>query len=186
MLGSSAMLRLLAATVALAAVVPSVAAADTYVGLGIGPSLGFSGDHEQASQYEGDGRHLKVIGGMRWGQFSAEASIGGFGLFYPHNGETDGYQATASGKFNYPLTNGFEAFGRAGLHRTWINGMVEERYGNGWLIGAGFEYRVKLPVASGSIFVDYQIQRTAVTSDIQVPEYNLTSRMWTLGVIVGL
>jgi hypothetical protein len=103
----------------------------------------------------------------------------------------DAYQASAALKLNLPLGNNFEAFGRAGLHHTWISPEVDgnEVSGNGLLVGAGFEYRLNLLVGQGSIFVDYQYNRVKLEGEERFmagQALDSSYRMWTMGLTVGL
>jgi hypothetical protein len=59
--------------------------------------------------------------------------------------------------------------------------------GNGWLVGAGFEYRLDLGVTAASIFVDYEHSDTGL-----VDQTNMTSSrdetvgLWTAGVTLAI
>ena len=173
----------LLATVMLVAVSSSTAHANGYLGLGVGtsPSVG-------DEVFNPSGRSAKVLGGFRFGQWSVEGSIGGFNLGVANSREEfDVYQAQASGKFNLPLGSGFEAFGRAGLQhvQTSTPNPANDMSGAGYLLGAGFEYRVKLPFASGSVFIDYTYAKAGLTND-RNQQIDFSTRMWTLGVTVGI
>lgn len=155
-----------------------------YVGLGIGsqPALGDDAEVRPTS------RSAKLLAGSRWGRFSIEGALGGFGIGRAAPGSLEfgnAYQLSLSGKFNLPLGDNFEAFGRVGLAHTWLDAeeLVYEAEGNGFLVGAGIEYRLDVGVAGASLFFDYQINRAALEGDYQ--RYDLTSRMFSIGATVG-
>ncbi|MBA2541125.1 MAG: porin family protein [Deltaproteobacteria bacterium] len=166
--------------------------AGTYLGLGIGTAPALSED--VGIGMESDSRSLKGMLGMRWGQWSIEGSIGGNtltranarGVYSPYG---DLYNASAAGKFNLPLGSNFEAFGRLGVNHLRIKAENPDNdvSGNGLMFGAGFEYRLNFGVGAGSIFVDYMINRAAMTGDnVERLEYDLTTRTWTLGLTIGI
>ena len=126
---------------------------------------------------------------MRWAQISAEGSVGGYSLLQTGTRNTgfDAYQASAALKASLPLGNNFEVFGRGGLQHLWLKGADPEfdASGNGFLLGAGFEYRLNLGIGQGSIFIDYQFNKAKLDGDNMEHE-DLSSRMWTLGLTVGI
>lgn len=155
-----------------------------YLGLALGTEPGVSGDLDDLAT--ANGRSLRGLGGFRFGNIAIEGALNGFGVL-TGRGEQNVYQLSAAGKLNLPLGNGFEVFGRAGLERTWLS-FDDERYdlaGTGFLVGAGFEYRLNLGVTSASVFVDYTIHR-AKLEDGQAREVDATTRMWGLGFTVGI
>lgn len=159
-----------------------------YLGLGIGTGPAMDSD---AMEFESVGRSGRVIAGMRWGQLSVEGAIGGFdavGAMRSRNNVDDVYQASAAAKLSLPLGSGFEAFGKGGLQRTWLRLQNSDETfnvsGDGYLLGAGFEYKLNLGVAGGSLWVDYQYTTASLTGDRQ--SFDLSSRMWTLGLSVGI
>jgi opacity protein-like surface antigen len=177
------MLRASLVAVILVAVSSQAAHAGGYLGLGVGtaPSVG-------DDLFEANGRSAKILGGMRWAQFSVEGSVGGFALGQPNSrAELDAYQAQASAKLSLPLGSGFEAFGRAGLQHAWLtsDNTANDMDGNGYLLGAGFEYRLNLGIGSGSIFVDYTYAKANLTGE-RSQQLDLSTRMWTLGITVGI
>ncbi len=173
-------------TAALLVASTSVASAGTYLGLGVGPGANFNGDE----RIEDGGRSARLLGGYSFGRFSAEASITGQTLFLNDNGGVtfDTRELALNAKFNLPLGSGFEVFGKAGLHHTWISADASDVYsvdGNGLLVGAGFEYRVKTPVAAGSLWVDYTHYAGDLTGDVYAYR-GAGVGMWMLGVSVGI
>jgi opacity protein-like surface antigen len=186
-----------ALVVATLAAVSGTASAGTYLGLGIGPSPTVSDDKDRLDAV---GRSGKVLLGFGMGRLSIEGSIGrndmtladqmGRAIPYGHL-----WQASASGKLNFPLGDRFEAFGRAGLIHMRVDAAdrPEDRRdalrisGNGFLIGGGFEYRLNLGVGGGSIFLDYTIANADLSSDLsQQLQFDTTTRIWTLGLTIGL
>jgi hypothetical protein len=98
----------------------------------------------------------------------------------------DAYQASAALKVSFPLGNNFEAFGRGGLQHSWIRSARSDNNvdGNGYLLGAGFEYRLNLLIGQGSLFVDYQYNKATLTGDRL--RFDQSTRMWTMGLTVGI
>lgn len=185
------MKRAVLAVTVLAATTGTASAGGTYVGLGIGTAPAIS---EDSDRIESDGRSMRGILGMRWGQWSIEGSLGGNELLRFNNNRSaavpfgDLYNLSASGKFNLPLGNNFEAFGRLGVNHLVVRGEDEgnNASGNGLLFGGGFEYKLNLGVAGGSIFVDYTINRGEMILDATDQTYDLTTRTWTLGLTIGI
>jgi hypothetical protein len=176
------------------AAIPVSASAGTYVGLGIGtgPEV-----NEQTERLSADSRSGKLFLGTRFGNVAVEGGIGGFGMAItdPRNGVTrsfgDVYQASAALKLSLPLGNNFEAFGRAGVHHTWMEPDNEPNQisGNGLLVGAGFEYRLNMILGQGSIFVDYQYSKATLEGTERFmgnSAFDTSYRMFTLGITVGL
>ena len=182
-----------ALVVILLSVSSSAAFAGGYLGLGLGTSPGISSDNDR---FDSDGRSARVFGGSRFGQLSIEGDIGGFGVLQ-RNSPNPGlnplgtmYQAAVLLKASLPLSDGFEVFGKAGLHHTWLSASHRDPTfdadGNGFLLGAGAEYRFKPSfLGSASIFVDYQLARTGLDGD-RIKDVDATYRMWTLGFAVGI
>lgn len=185
------MKRVVLAAALVAAFGGTASAGGTYIGVGVGTIPAVSEDTERL---DADSRALKGILGMRWGQWSIEGSIGGNSLTRVSDRQLvlplgDFYNLGAAAKFNLPLGNNFEAFGRLGVNHLVVRGDDEkfDASGNGLQVGAGFEYRLNLGVAGGSIFVDYTINRAAMTGDnTENLEYDLTTRTWMLGLTIGI
>ncbi|MGN6110913.1 MAG: outer membrane beta-barrel protein [Kofleriaceae bacterium] len=158
-----------------------VASAGGYIGLGIGTAPAVGSDVMSIDQLPNDGRSGKLLAGARFGQFSVEGAIHGYDLVGYR-----AYQASASGKLSLPLGSGFEVFGRLGLQHTWFDhaNPVYDVDGNGYLLGAGFEYRLNLGVASGSFWVDYQYNKASLDGDRD--RFDVASRMWMLGLSIGI
>ena len=183
MLGHERMKRA-ALALALVAATSSVASAGRYVGIGVGTNAVYEGTDKLSE----DGRSARLLGGMRWGRISAEGQLSGFGLaLADRSGATpmDAYQLSIAGKYNVPIGDRFEVYGRAGLMHAWASGELDvyDVSGNGFLLGAGFEYRVTTGIASGSLWVDYQVNKATLTGDRF--EFDATMRQWTLGLSVG-
>jgi hypothetical protein len=162
------------------------ASAGGYVGLGIGPSPGISDAYEPHSNPQG--RSLRLQGGYRFGNVSVEAALGGVGVATAH-GDDRLYSAWLAGKLSLPLSNGFEFFGRVGLHRVWTS-LLDPAVpidGAGLMAGAGFEYNLNLVATKASIFVDYTLQRATTSASDGTPntDEDMTLRTWTLGFTVG-
>ena len=190
-LDSAPMSRAALAAVALVAASSSSALAGPgFLGVGIGTAPAFSSD---ATGKEGpDGRSGRVFGGYRWrlptGSLAAEATVGRFDLVHrnvPFSSTTLGVGA----KYNFPLGNQFEVFGRTGVQRTWLTtdraAAAVESNVNGFYLGAGFDYVFRVLNTDASVFVDYQWAPTSVTNG-DMSKYDTSARMWTMGVTVSL
>ncbi len=186
MLTSCPMNRALAAVMFLAAT-SSVASAGTYLGLGIGTAPAIS---ENTDRLSSDGRSGRFLLGMRFARISVEGSVGDYDVLISPAGTAmpygTAYQASAALKASFPLGNNFEAFGRGGVQHTWINADdgVHDVSGSGYLLGAGFEYRLNLLLGQGSIFVDYQYNKAKLEGDRLA--FDASTRMWTLGLTLGI
>jgi hypothetical protein len=186
------MKRVVLAAVVLAAT-STVASAGTFVGLGIGTAPATSGD----AMLQEDGRSLRLELGYKFGRFAIEgivnhANLDGTAWGYTAPGEMSWNNLAVAGKYNLPLGDRFEAFGRLGLLRTYLSIDGDPRYGSdeyagtGLMGGAGFEYRINLGAAGGSIFVDYTIAHAGITSpEYMQDSYGLTTRVWTLGATLS-
>ena len=171
----------LVATVLIAST--QLAGAGGYVGLGIGtaPAMHDDGDLGLSA----DGRSGRLILGSRWGQISLEGALGKYDVLAPGRQPYELYQGSVAGKASFPLGNGFEAFGRLGLQRTWLVNPIGtfDKEGNGFLLGGGFEYAFDVAPTRLSIFIDYQYNAAKLDGDRGPAE--VSSRMWTLGVTLG-
>jgi opacity protein-like surface antigen len=178
--------------VILLAVSSGVASAGGYLGLGVGTAPAVN---SEAPDLESDSRSVRIFMGSRFGQISVEGAIGGFDILRV-NAPNPGlnrfgtmYQASAALKASLPLGDGFELFGKAGVHHTWASASeLDESFdasGNGLLLGVGAEYRFKPGfLGSASIFVDYQYNRTGLEGERF--DTDASFRMWTLGFAVGI
>lgn len=172
--------------VALVAAAASTASAGPYLGLGIGTAASPSGDLEMTSS---DGNRTgRLILGNSWGRFSVEGQGSRYSV-YKGRLPYDGSQLAVAGKYSLPLGDSFEAFGRLGLQRTWLNTDANQAdwQGNGWLFGAGFEYRFKISTVGASAFVDYQYASTNLVDQRSTnTERGMGVGLWTLGATVSL
>lgn len=162
--------------------ISTTASAGGYLGLGLGTQPGVNVD--MAAKAAPEGRSLRGLGGVRFGNFSIEGALNGFGVLVPNFGDQKVYQLSAAAKLNLPLGNSFEGFGRAGLERTWLD-LGDERYnyaGNGFLVGGGVEYH--LGISNAALFVDYTIHHASLEN--MRGKLDETSRIWSLGFTVGI
>lgn len=160
-----------------------VASAGTYLGLGLGTAPAIDNQLEMDSE----GRSVRGLVGHRFGRLAIEGALGNFDGLAMQGAPYDAYQAQIAAKLSLPLGDGFEAFGRAGLQRTWLSRHKAEldADGNGYVLGAGFAYRLDIGVADGSIFVDYQYTN-AELDDGLMRTFDYNTRMWTLGLTIGI
>ena len=173
-----------ALALALVAASSSMASAGRYIGIGLGTNAVYEGSDQLAE----DGRSARLLGGMRWGTFSAEAMISRYGLaLADRSGATPlmAYQLSGAAKLNLPLGDRFEAFGRAGVQHTTTSGdsTTYAAAGNGILLGGGFEYRLNTGIGAGSITVDYQVNKAKLTGERFA--FDTVIRQWTLGLTLG-
>ncbi len=116
---------------------------------------------------------------MRYGMQSADGHL------------WDGTTLAIAGRYNFPIGDRFEVFGRGGLQRT----DVSDRFysndfgGTGFLLGGGVEYRIPFATTALSFFVDYTILRatwsTEGNENYGNGETTQTSRLWTLGATLS-
>jgi Outer membrane protein beta-barrel domain len=178
------MKRALVAT-GLLAMSASTASAGGYLGIALGNQPAVNEEMETKANAIPVGRSLRGLGGYRHGNLSLEGTLNGFGVS-TGRGDRTVYQLSGAFKLNLPLGNDFEAFGKVGLERTWLN-VGDERYnltGNGLMGGAGFEYRLTRILANASAFVDYTIHH-ATLKDARNNTVDETSRIWALGLAYG-
>jgi len=162
---------------------PRTASAGGYLGLALGSEPGVN-DNLDAIAHP-NGRSLRGLAGLRFGNVSLEGALHGFDVITGDKERTI-YALSGALKLSIPLGNDFEAFGRAGLERTWLSydDPRFDRTGDGWLAGAGFEYRLNAILANASLFIDYTIHRTTLENPREKVE--ATSRIWALGFTVGI
>lgn len=184
MLVLAPMTRLALAAVLLAATATS-ASAGTYVGLGIGTSPATSGDVSMGE----NGRSGRLQLGYRVGPLSIEGLAGRADLARTDGASYEWTTLGVAGRLSHALGGGFEVFGRLGYQGTSIEqpSGYDRFSGQGLMFGGGFEYRLNLLVASGSLFVDYNVERSTLDREgVPTMQYGLTSRVWTLGAILSL
>src|SRR5688572_30013321 len=160
----------------------SAATAGGFVGLGVGTGAASSGDYS----IDEHGRSGRLMLGYRFGRFSIEGLGTRYGMITPDAHQWDGTTLGLAGRYNLPLGDKFEAFGRLGLQRTSFSdkNYDTELAGSGFLVGAGFEYRIPLPTMGIGIFVDYTIQRSSISGP-GADSLPVTSRLWTLGATLS-
>ncbi len=164
--------------------------AGTYVGLGIGTTPALSDD---TGRLDTDGRSGKLILGNSFGRLALEGTVTKFGVTRTNSAGApqpfgDAYQAGIALKAAFPLDDHFEVFGRAGLQHMWLNATKDstnDTEGNGYLIGAGVQYKLDLGVGGGALFLDYQINNADLEGD-HFTFASTTSRVWMLGLTVGI
>jgi hypothetical protein len=157
------------------------ALADGYLGLGIGTQPAVN--DEMMNTAVPEGRSARALAGVRFGYVSLEGALNGFSVV-ANAGDHNVYQLSAALKLSLPLGNHFEAFGRAGLERTWLNLDSGDLSGDGYLFGGGFEYRLSALIANASVFVDYSYHTATLEDGRRM--LDVTSRLWGLGFTVGI
>jgi opacity protein-like surface antigen len=185
-----------ALAVALLAATSSAASAGVYVGVGIGTNA----STESTDRLVEDGRSARLLVGYRFnpmqfgGAISIEGSFDRYGLGLLDRTSIvgiDANQLSLAAKLNIPLADHFEAFGRLGVQHTSATADVSPIYdtsGNGFLVGAGMEYRFNPGVGSGaSLTVDYQINKVTLSGErfAGASAFGVIERQWTLGVALA-
>ncbi len=165
-----------------------MASAGTYLGFGVGPAAAVSDDNNALAP---SGRTWHALVGYRFGHLSIEGGLSEYGVVEPAASKTanaafDVDQVSLSARYSIPLSAGFEAFGRGGIQHTGIgnDSAVHDVSGNGLLLGAGIEYRLNFILADASIFLDYTYSKADLSGDRD--NYGFSSRIWTLGLTVGI
>lgn len=165
--------------------ISSTASAGGYLGLALGTEPGANDDFVNRIGAP-TGRSLRGLAGLRFGNVSLELALNGFDVLAPRYGEHTAWQGSASLKLNLPIGNDFEVFGRVGAERTGIklNDNGFDFTGDGFVAGAGIEYRLNAVLANGSIFLDYNVHHSTLES----VRFNVddTLRIWAIGFTVGL
>jgi hypothetical protein len=171
--------------VAFVAAAASTASAGTYLGLGIGTAAsGHVGD-DASSQMSDGNRTGKFLVGYRFGRLSVEGAATRYSQLY-RNSVHDGTSLAAALKYSLPLGDNFEAFGRGGLQRSSLSTANGDLSGNGWLLSAGFEYRIDGVLAGASLFVDYTHNQTTYAGDPHSPSLDASASMWMLGATLAI
>jgi len=186
---SRAMTRLLATSFLLAST--SLASAGVYGGAGIGPAPAI---HDNDLAVQPHGRAGRLLIGYSFGRLGIEGALTMYGLADASGREiNDGRQLSLSGKYNAPLGSGFEVFGRLGVIYSTVSSDALARNfgqqgaefgGKGMLLGGGFEYRLKIPLAPVSLFVDYSIAKASLEGNAR--DIGYASRQWMLGFTIGI
>jgi hypothetical protein len=194
MLGkTTTMLRALVVASLLA--IPAVASAGTYVSLGLG---GTGVDDSKSPGFVDNGRNVRLAVGYRLapmsiGSISVEGGYTGFGVANG-NATYDAHNYFAAGKFSLPLSQGFEAFGRLGVEHMDFSTHTNQPSlgGNGYLVGAGFEYRLGaiqgVPpfFANSGIWVDITRDGSSMTPDsTNGKARDIAVDTYTIGLSVG-
>lgn len=170
-------MRLLVSFVLLAACA-SVAAAESYVSLGIGGDAALHGDVGDAANGSQGGNGRLALG-LGVGRLSVEGSLSRFGL--------DGSSATAAGvhlRLRFPIEGGFGAYGRAGLEHLWFGDdrmTLLSTGANGVVGGLGLEYRLSAPL----------LGQAGLWAEVSQDRFGTGGgtggvRLWTAGLTIGL
>lgn len=175
---------------ALVAAAASTASAGPYLGLGIGTAASGHVGNDASSQMDDGNRSGKFIAGYRIGKVSigtvsVEGSATRFSQMY-RNAANDGTSLAVAAKYSVPLGNNFEAFGRAGLQRSSLSTALGDLSGNGWLLSAGFEYRIEGVLSGASLFVDYTHNQATYDSGPHTPALDSSASMWMAGATLSL
>jgi hypothetical protein len=175
------------AAVLFVAATTSVASAGTYFGLGLGTGADVNADHSVMVQ--GTGRTGRLFGGYRFGKLSIEGAISRYGLLLDGT-PFAATQAALVGKYSFPLSQGFELYGRGGIQHTWLATGTQGQNsadGTGIVFGGGVEYRFGLSfVAGGSVFVDFERTQTPTFTNQPGATWAGGADTFTVGVSMSL
>ena len=155
-------MRIATAFIAVFATFLGAAHADSYVGLGIGANAPISGTIGDAFS-TGDARNARFTFGQRAGNIAVEGSLYGTEL---HRGQ-ETFHTLSVGldlKYHLPLFVGLGAYGKAGVHRTWLQGddeVLDSYAGNSYAFGGGLDYTFAL----ATLYLDYTHQALDLNSD---------------------
>lgn len=165
--------------------ISSTASAGGYLGLALGTQPSTNDSMQSIAQPLG--RSLRGLLGFRFSNLSLEGGLNGFNVATAHGDQTV-YQGSVALKLSIPIADGFEAFGRGGVERTWLSLGDSNRdlEGDGWLLGGGIEYRLNAVLANASIFVDYMYHRTDLSADSGSTFRGASTGMWGLGFTLGI
>ena len=163
--------------------ISTTASAGGYLGIGLGSTPSVNDGFDSIAKPFG--RSLRGLAGLRFANVSVEAALNGFNVT-TQRGDQTVYQGSVALKLSLPLGSGFEGFARGGLERTWLSfdDSTFDFTGDGFLVGAGFEFRLNAILADASIFVDYTFHKA--TLDNTQGSVDTSSGMWGLGLTVGL
>ncbi len=183
------MIRALAIAAVLAATAHT-ASAGVYGSLGVGNT----GVDDSANTFTQDSRSVRVAGGYQFMEYlGAEAGFMGYDAVDKF-GQYGSQELYAAGLFHWPIADGFEVFGRLGVEHTSLSRANAPNAatfaGNGYLYGAGFEYKIKIPnmpLPHLSVWVDYTRNNSSLFANSATTQFDdFGVSMWTLGVTVGL
>ncbi len=166
------------------ALVPAAAHAGGYVGAGIGTSAAVS---DSTGSLSSDTSHsARIVVGQRLSRVSIEGAYGAYGLASSNRpAPFDARSLGLAAKLHLPLVDKLDGVVRVGLEHTWLAGdTAPDLSGDGWTGGLGLEYRLKLALASASVWIDYS--RHATTLQGGASKLDATADMWTAGVSIGL
>jgi hypothetical protein len=160
-----------------------IAAAGPYVGLAIGPSPSLGNDLGLVTE----GRTGRLLGGYRLGRLSAEAAITANNVTYLNsNVDFNARHLSIAGKYNHPLGDRFEAFGKLGLqYSSYASDVTPSLTGGDWLLGVGAEYRINIGIAAASVFLVVEYTKIQLAQDAG-PTNDVRSLQPMLGFSIGM
>lgn len=185
----------LAAALALVAIAGfgSAAHAGGYVSAGIGADAGLSGEVAQHFTTDQNGSSGRVALGQRLGRFAIEVNLYGSDLqgITGLTGQQSYSSMTAgvNARYYVPLTGHLEAYGKAGLDKTWFVGNADKPAtsysGRGYDLGAGLQYTIHgLLLGELALWVDYTHQSFTLHDDVK-RDLGGGAQLLSVGVSVG-
>ena len=162
-----------------------------YLTAGISSEANLSGDLATHFSTQGQGGGLVGIG-FRFGQLALEGSLAGSDMFSRSAlGDRLDYTAISAGadlKYFVGLTGPLEAYGKFGLHRTWLTSHSDaglHESGDSWAAGAGLQLGFSLgPIGQAGLVLDFT-HRDMDLSEAGRRDLEGGARTLTLGMLVG-
>ena len=165
-----------------------------FVGLGVGtgPQIDGSTKASGPENFESSARTKRLELGYSIPVFTGHLAIEGAytGLSMYLDGPNHAFDSTRllwlAGRYNHPLGNGFEIFGRLGVQNTKLDDNNTAHFsGTGPVLGAGAEYHLpwKLGV-DASVWIDLNYAKETLTTTGH-PDVDASDDIATLGVSVG-
>ena len=162
-----------------------------YLTAGISSDASLSGDLATHFTTQGQGGGMVGIG-MRFGKLALEGSLAGSEMTSrtPLGERLDytGLSAGADLKYFVGLTGPLEAYGKFGLHRTWLTAHSDaglHESGDSWAAGAGLQLGFTLgPIGQAGLVLDFT-HRDMDLAEAGRPDLSGSTRALTLGMVVG-
>ncbi len=162
-----------------------------YLTAGISSEANLSGDLATHFTTQGQGGgHVGI--GMRFGQLALEGSLAGSDMTSRSAlGERLDYTSISAGgdlKYFVGLTGPLEAYGKFGLHHTWLTSRSDaglHESGDSWAAGAGLQLGFSLgPIAQAGLVLDFT-HRDMELSEAGRPGLEGSTQTLSLGMVVG-
>jgi hypothetical protein len=152
-----------------------------------------SGEVAQQFTTDSSGSSGRIALGQRLGRFAIEVNL--YGSDLKGTGGLAGaqsYSAMTAGvnaRYYFPLTGHLEAYGKAGLDKTWFVGNADKPAtsysGRGYDLGAGLQYTINgLLLGELALWVDYTHQSFTLHDDVK-RDLGGGAQLLAVGISVG-